>query len=215
ILAFVRITVQLLISLFSLRLLSALSLCNCSLIWSNLASFHLCNLASELTIQPKLLSFRCFLIFTLLWINFMLHSLHYSMLCRRLIWYIMKSYYNVLRLPLAFLALLLIGFARTYLIALRWWYWVTHALLGLLSNLASLRALFWALSSTSYSQLIFLVYLLNTLTLATSMLMTSRLMSMVLLLNSLTLLHLLHLLLLILTLGCLLIVCHLILPRPN
>src|SRR6218665_2009508 len=46
---------------------------------------------------------------------------------------------------------------RTYLIALRWWYWVTHALLGFLSNLASLRALFWALSSTSYSQLIFLV----------------------------------------------------------
>src|SRR6218665_1830633 len=75
----------------------------------------------------------------------------------------MKSYYNVLRLPLAFLALLLhvIGFARTYLIALRWWYWVTHALLGFLSNLASLRALFWALSSTSYSQLIFLVYLLD------------------------------------------------------
>ena len=36
-------------------------------------------------------------------------------------------------------------------------YWVTHALLGNLSNLASLRALFWALSSTSYSQLIFLV----------------------------------------------------------
>src|SRR6218665_1682416 len=38
---------------------------------------------------------------------------------------------------------------------------------------------------------------------------------MVLLLNSLILLHLLHFLLLILTLGCLLIVCHLILPRPN
>src|SRR6218665_1949022 len=36
-------------------------------------------LASELIIQPKLLSFRCFLIFTLLWINLMLHSLHYSM----------------------------------------------------------------------------------------------------------------------------------------
>src|SRR6218665_999992 len=82
------------------------------------------------------------------------------------------------------------GFVRTYLIALRWWYWVTHALLGFLSNLASLRALFWALSSTSYSQLIFLVYLLNTLPLATSMLTTSRLMSMVLLLNSLILLHL-------------------------
>src|SRR6218665_2954456 len=58
----------------------------------------------------------------LLWINLMLHSLHYSMLRRRLIWWIMKSYYSVLRLPLAFLALLLIGFARTYLIALRWWY---------------------------------------------------------------------------------------------
>src|SRR6218665_130459 len=129
----------------------------------------------------------------------------------------MKSYYNVLRLPLAFLALLLhvIGFAPTYLIAPRWWYWVTHALLGFLSNLASLSALFWALSSTSYSKLIFLVYLLNTLPLATSMLATSRLMSTVLLLNSLILLHLLHLLLLILILGCLLIVCHLILPRPN
>src|SRR6218665_2238307 len=38
---FVRITVHLLISLFSLRLLSAWSLCNCSHIWSNLASFHL------------------------------------------------------------------------------------------------------------------------------------------------------------------------------
>ena len=38
---------------------------------------------------------------------------------------------------------------------------------------------------------------------------------LVLLLNSLILLHLLHLLLLILILGCLLIVCHLILPRPN
>ena len=36
------------------------------------------------------------------------------------------TYYNVLRLRLAFLALLLIGFARTYLIALRWWYWVTR-----------------------------------------------------------------------------------------
>src|SRR6218665_494803 len=103
----------------------------------------------ELIIQPKLLSFRCFLIFTLLWVNLMLHSLHYSMLRRRLIWWIMKSYYNVLRLLSAFLALLLIGFARTFLIALRWWYWVTHALLGFLSNLASLRALFWALSSTS------------------------------------------------------------------
>src|SRR6218665_3069916 len=90
-LAFVRITVQLLISLFSLRLLSAWSLCNCSLIWSNLASFHLCNLASELIIQPKLLSFRCFLIFTLLWINLMLHSLLYLMLRRRLIWWIMKT----------------------------------------------------------------------------------------------------------------------------
>src|SRR6218665_3429058 len=88
-------------------------------------------------------------------------------------------------------------------------------LLGFLSNLVSLRALFWALSSTSYSQLIFLVYLQNTLPLATSMLTTSRLMSIVLLLNSLILLHLLHLLLLILILGCLLIVCHLILPRPN
>src|SRR6218665_3376702 len=87
--------------------------------------------------------------------------------------------------------------------------------IGFLSNLASLRALFWALSSTSYSQLIFLVYLPNTLALATSMLTTSRLMSMVLLLNSLILLHLLHLLLQILILGCLLIVCHLILPRPN
>src|SRR6218665_3289141 len=82
-----------------------------------------------------------------------------------------------------------------------------------LSNLVSLRALFWALSSTSYSQLIFLVYLLNDLT--TSMMTTSRLMSMVLFLNSLILLHLLHLLLLILILGCLLIVCHLVLPRPN
>src|SRR6218665_1672359 len=91
----------------------------------------------------------------------------------------------------------------------------TLALLGFLSNLASLRALFWALSSTSYSQLIFLVYLLNTLPMATSMLTTSRLMSMVLLLNSLILLNLLHLLLLILILGCLLIVCHLILPRHN
>src|SRR6218665_89884 len=58
------------------------------------------------------------------------------------------------------------------------------------------------------------LYLLNTLPLATSMLTTSRLMSMVLLLNSLILLHLLHLLLLILILGCLLIVYHLILPRP-
>src|SRR6218665_1513429 len=113
----------------------------------------------------------------------------------------MKSYYNVLRLPLAFLAFLLIGFARTCLFALRWWYWVTHALLGFLSNLGSLRALFWALFSTSYSQLIFLVYLLNTLPMATSMLMTSRLMPMVLLLNSLILLNQLHLLLLILTLG--------------
>src|SRR6218665_1781481 len=145
----------------------------------------------------------------------MLHSLHYSMLRRRLIWWIMKSYYNVLRLPLSFRALLLIGFARTFLIALRWWYWVTHALLGFLSNLASLRALFWALSSTSFSQLIFLNHLLNTLPLAISMLTTSRLMFMVLLLNSLILLHLLHLLLLILILGCLLIVCHLIPPRPN
>src|SRR6218665_1128230 len=134
------------------------------------------------------------------------HSLHYSMLRRRLIWWIMKSYYNVLTLPSAFLALLLVGFACTFLIALRWWYWVTHALLGFLSNLASLRALFRALSSTSYSQLILLVYLLNTLPLATFMLMTSRLMSMVLLLNSLILLHLLHLFLLILILGCLLIV---------
>src|SRR6218665_1175873 len=123
--------------------------------------------------------------------------------------------YKEVRLPLAFLALLLIGFVRTYLIALRWWYWVTRALLGFLSNLAFLRALFWALSSTCYSQLIFLVYLLNTLPLATSMLTTSRLMSMVLLLNSLILLHLLHILLLILILGCILIVCHLILPRPN
>src|SRR6218665_2625498 len=181
-------------SFLSLRILSAWSLCNCSLIWSNLASFHLCNLASELIIQPKLLSFRCFLIFTLLWINLMLHSLHYSMLRRHLIWWIRKSCYNVLRLPSAFLALLLIGFARTFLIALRWWYWVTDALLGFLSNLASLRALFWALSSTSYSQLIFLVYLINTLPLATSMLTTSRLMSMVLLLNSLIFLHLFHLL---------------------
>jgi len=85
------------------------------------ASFHLCNLASELIIQPKLLSFRCFLIFTLLWINLMWHSLLYSMLHRRLIWWIMKSYYDVLRLPLAFLALLFIDFVRTYLIALRWW----------------------------------------------------------------------------------------------
>src|SRR6218665_90577 len=91
----------------------------------------------------------------------------------------------------------------------------TRVLLGFLSNLALLRALFWALSSTSYSQLIFPVYLLNTLPMATSMLTTSRLMSMVLLLNSLILLHLLHLLLLILIRGCLPIVCHLILPRPN
>src|SRR6218665_1264462 len=127
----------------------------------------------------------------------------------------MKYYYNVFRLPSAFLALLLFGFARTFLIALRWWYWVTHALLGFLSNLAFLRALFWVLSSTFFSQLIFLVYLLNTLPLTTSMLMTSRLMSMVLLLNSLILFHLLHILLLILILGCLLIVCHLILPIPN
>src|SRR6218665_3049610 len=134
-------------SFLSLRLLSAWSLCNCSLIWSNLASFHLCNLASELIIQPKLLSFHCFLIFTLLWINLMLHSLLYSMLRRRLIWWIMKSCYKVLRLPSDFLALLLIGFARTFLIALRWWYFVTPALLGFLSNLASLRALLWALSS--------------------------------------------------------------------
>src|SRR6218665_2576265 len=156
---FIRITVQLLISLFSLRPLSAWSLCNCSLIWSDLASFHLCNLASELIIQPKLLSFRCFLIFTLLWINLMLNSLHYSMLHRHLIWWIKKSYYNVLRLPSTFLALLFIIFARTFLIALRWWYWVTHVLLGLLSNLRSLTALFWALSSTSYSQLIILVCL--------------------------------------------------------
>src|SRR6218665_1361112 len=49
----------------------------------------------------------------------------------------MKSCYNVLRLPSAFLALLFVGFARTFLIALRWWYWVTHALLGSLFNLAS------------------------------------------------------------------------------
>src|SRR6218665_3297668 len=61
---------------------------------------------------------------------------------------------------------------------------------------------------TSYSQLIFLVYLLNSLHLATSMRTTSKL-------NSLILLHLLHIFLLILILGCLLIVCHLILPRPN
>src|SRR6218665_72072 len=209
------ITVQLLICLFSLRLLSAWSLCNCSFIWSNLASFHLCNLASELIIQPKLLSVHCFLIFTLLWINLMLHALHYSMLRRRLIWWIMKSCCNVLRLPSDFLALLFIGFARAFLVALRWWYWVTLALLGFLSNLASLRALFWVLSSASYSHLIFLVYLLNNLPLATSVLTTSWLMSIVLLLNSLILLHLLHLLLLILILGCLLIVCHLILPRPN
>src|SRR6218665_1372351 len=86
--------------------------------------------------------------------NLMLHSLHYLMLRRRFIWWIMKSCYNVLRLPLGFLALLFIGFARTFLIAPRWWYWVTHALLGFLSNLASLTALFWALSSTSYSPLI-------------------------------------------------------------
>src|SRR6218665_904887 len=137
------------------------------------------------------------------------------MLRRHLIWWIMKSCYNVLRLPPAFLALLFVGFARTFLIALRWWYWVTHALLRFLFNLAFLGALFWALSSTSYSHLIFLVYLLNTLPLATFMLTTSRLMSMDLLLNSLILLHLLHLLLLILILGCLLIVCHLILPRAN
>src|SRR6218665_1638471 len=84
----------------------------------------------------------------------MLHSLHYSMLRRCLIWWIMKSYYNVLRLPSAFLTRLLIDFAGTFLIVLRWWYWVTHALLGFQSNLASLRALFWALSSTSYPQLI-------------------------------------------------------------
>src|SRR6218665_1776062 len=56
-----------------------------------------------------------------------------------------------------------------------------------LSNLASFRALFWALSSASYSQLIFLVYLLNTLSLATFMLTTSRFVFMVLLLNSLML----------------------------
>src|SRR6218665_1554989 len=36
--------------------------------------------------------------------------------------------------------------------ALRWWYCVTRALLGFLSNLVSLRALFWALSYISYSQ---------------------------------------------------------------
>src|SRR6218665_420422 len=120
---------------------------------------------------------------TRLWINLMFHSLHYALLRRHLIWWIMKCCYNVLRLPSAFLALLFIGFTRTFLIALRWWYWVIHTLLGFLS----LRALFWALSSTSYSQLIFLVYLLNTLPLATSMLTTSRLMSMVLLLNSLIL----------------------------
>ena len=81
----------------------------------------------------------------------MLHSLHYSMLRRRLIRWIMKSYYNVLRLPSAFLALLLISFAHIFLIALRWWYWVTHALLGFLSNLVSLRALFYALSSSDIS----------------------------------------------------------------
>src|SRR6218665_4091239 len=117
----------------------------------------------------------------------------------------MKSCYNVLRLPSAFLALLFIGFARTFLIALRWWYWVTHALPGFLSNLASLRALFWALSSTFYSQLIFLVYLLNTLPLITFMLTTSRLMPMVLFLNSLILLHLFHIFLLILIFESLLI----------
>src|SRR6218665_598171 len=146
----------------------------------------------------------------------MLHSLHFSMLRWHLIWWIMKFCYNVLKLPLAFLALLFNGFARTFRISLRWWYWVTRTLLGFLSNLVSLRALFWVLSSTSYSQLIFLLCFLNTLPLATFMLTTSRLMFMVLLLlNSLILLHLLHLLLLILILGCLLIVCHSILPRPN
>src|SRR6218665_2828076 len=118
----------------------------------------------------------------------MVRSLHYSMLRRRLMWWIMKSYYNVLRLPSAFLAFLLIGFARTFMIDRRWWYWVTHALLGFLSNLASLGALFWAISSTPYSRLIFLIYLLSIPILTTSMLTTSRLMSTVLLLNSLALL---------------------------
>src|SRR6218665_3153497 len=113
----------------------------------------------------------------------MVRSLHYSMLRRRLMWWIMKSYYNVLRLPSAFLAFLLIGFARTFMIARRWRYWVTHALLGFLSNLASLGALFWAISSTPYSRLIFLIYLLSILILTTSMLTTS----IVLLLNSLAL----------------------------
>jgi len=121
-------------------------------------------------------------------VNLMLHSLHYLMLRLHLIWWILKSCYNVLRLPSAFLALLFIGFARTFLITLRWWYLVTCTRSSwFLSNLASFRALFWALSSASYSQLIFLVYLLNTLSLATFMLMTSRFVFMVLLLNSLIL----------------------------
>ena len=84
------------LSLLSKTLERLVCLSNCSLIWSNLASFHLYNLASELIIQPKLLSFRCFLIFTLLWINLMLHSLLYSMLRRRFIWWIMKYYYEIL-----------------------------------------------------------------------------------------------------------------------
>src|SRR6218665_3741035 len=63
-------------------------------------------------------------------VNLMLHSLHYLMLRLHLIWWILKSCYNVLRLPSAFLALLFIGFARTFLIALTWWYLVTNPLLG-------------------------------------------------------------------------------------
>jgi len=147
-------------------------------------------------------------------VTLMLHTLHYSMLRRHLIWWIMKSCYNVLRLPLAFLALLFIGFARTILIALIWWYWVTHALLGFLSNLVSLRALLgpllYSLFTADISRL-FAKYSASGHLYADD----AQFISMVLLLNSLILLHLLHLLLLILILGCFLIVCHLILPRPN
>src|SRR6218665_3292068 len=168
-------------------------------------------------IYTAFLYLHCFLIFTLLWINLMLHSLLYLMLRRRLICMVdheillqrLETSFGLSGSPLNWFRSYLYDRSQMVVLGDTRSSWVPVQF-GVPQGSVLLGPLLYILFTADISRL----YLLNTLPLATSMLTTSRLMSMVLLLNSLILLHLLHLLLLILILGCLLIVYHLILPRP-
>src|SRR6218665_8362 len=130
---------------------------------------------SGFIMQAKLLSFSCFLIFTLLWIKSHVTLLAlfnassaFDMVDHEILLQRLETFFGLSGSPLY--CFRSYRSDRSQMVVLG-----SHALLGFLSNFVSLRAMFWALSSTSYSQLIFLVYLLNTLPLATFMLTTSRL----------------------------------------